>query len=112
VTRAARYVVLASEAVRDARNGSGHPGEPHNRDLHFATGGPVEVFDISGDCSACGGAEYGWDDVLNAAMGDLREALGMNRRPWEVNTVARETRVTLDEMATARGWTHPKASTA
>lgn len=109
VTRAARYVVLASEAVRDACNGYGHSGRDHDRMLHFASDGPVQIYDQVGDCAGCGGAEYGAEDTLNAAMGDLREALGMKRRPWEEGTLDRATRSALDEMAKARDWEGRKA---
>jgi hypothetical protein len=84
---AARAFVAADEAVRDAINGGGHPGE-HDRLLHFEPcnflSGVAHVYDLSGDCSACGGAQYGTEADRNLAMGDLREALGMERRPWEV----------------------------
>lgn len=77
-------LVDAEEAVRAAHNGLGHAPNPHDRMLHEPSGGDVQVFDLVGDCAACGGAQYGADHEKNYAVGDAREALGMDRRPWEV----------------------------
>lgn len=81
--QAARRVIRAVDANRDARNGAGHPGEPHDWDLWESMGGEVEVYNTVGDCAACGGAQYGTDDEMNGAIGDLRAALDMERLPWE-----------------------------
>lgn len=84
---AARALVAAQEAVRVAINGDGHPGTPHDRAIHMdpCTADPdIHVYSPSSDCAACGGAGYGSDDQLNGAMGDLRRALGMEVRPWEM----------------------------
>lgn len=82
---AAREVVAAVEAQRDAINGIGHPGREHDTVLREPRDpdASVHIYDTVGDCAACGGAQYGSDDRMNLAMGDLREALGMERRPWE-----------------------------
>ena len=83
---AARTLVEAAEAVRDAINGVGHPGTPHDRYIHMdpCTSDPgIHVYSTSSDCAACGGAEYGTEDTYSQALGDLRAALGMERRPWE-----------------------------
>lgn len=78
-------VVLAQEKVRDSINGGGHPGADHDawlrepRDPNAA----VHIYDTVGDCAACGGSQYGAEYELNIAFGDLREALGMERRAWE-----------------------------
>jgi hypothetical protein len=77
---AAQSVLDAERADRDARNGLGHPGHPHDRVLAL----PGQMFSSPAtDCAACGGAEYGTDDALRRAFGDLREALGQERLPWE-----------------------------
>ena len=82
---AARAVLVATDKQRDAINGKGHPGEPHDLMFHQppAEGDTFEVFSDSTDCCACAGACYGSDIDLNTAIGDLREALGEDRRPWE-----------------------------
>jgi hypothetical protein len=80
---AATEVLRAADALRDARNGEGHPGEPHDKLLHMQPFGEVEVFDLVDDCSACGGAQYGTEYELYRAYGDLREALGQPRMAWE-----------------------------
>ena len=86
IERAAHRVIRATEANRDAINGVGHPG-PHDRMLHFDPctnlPGVEHVYDITSDCAQCGGRQYGTEDELNGAMGDLREACGYARRPWE-----------------------------
>lgn len=83
---AAQALVDADEASRDAANGIGHPG-PHDREIHMdpCTNMPgiEHVYDLVGDCAQCGGAQYGTGDARNLALGDLRAALGMERRPWE-----------------------------
>ena len=83
---AARAVLRAVDAHRDAVNGLGHPGEPHDRMLWQSTGGDFEIYSTVADCAACGGADYGTDDALNVAYGDLREAVGEPRKPWEGET--------------------------
>jgi hypothetical protein len=80
---AARSVLRAVDAHRDAVNGQGHPGEPHDRMLWHPLPGDVQIYSNSTDCAACGGAEYGTDYALNTAYGDLREAIGEERLPWE-----------------------------
>ena len=81
--QAAEAVLRAVDAHRDAVNGQGHPGKPHDDALRM----PGQPFhDLTGDCSACGGAQYGWETELNAAHGDLREAVGQERKPWETTT--------------------------
>lgn len=80
---AATEVLRAADAYRDTLNGLGHPGEPHDRVLHAAMARGVEVFDLVGDCSACGGRQYGTEYELQGAYGGLREALGQPRLPWE-----------------------------
>jgi hypothetical protein len=83
---AAERVIRATEANRDAINGVGHP-EPHDRMLHFEPctdlPGVEHVYEVTHDCAACGGWQYGTEDELHAAMGDLRAACGYERRPWE-----------------------------
>lgn len=84
---AAEAVIAATEANRDAINGIGHPGEEHDRAIHMdpCTSDPgVHVYSPSTDCAACGGAEYGTEDALHLAMGDLRAACGLERRAWEM----------------------------
>ena len=80
-------MLRAVDANRDAINGLGHSGEPHDRMLHFepcCAGAPaMHVYSTSAGCAACGGAQYGTGDELNAAHGDLRAALAMERLPWE-----------------------------
>ena len=83
IEKAARRVLRAVDANRDAINGQGHPGEGHDRMLWSSLGGDIEVYSTVDDCAACGGAQYGTEDELQAAHGDLRAALGMERLPWE-----------------------------
>jgi len=83
---AARAVLRAVDAYRDAVNGLGHPSEPHDRMLWHSTGGDMEIYSPVDDCAACGGAQYGTEDALNQAHGDLREAVGEPRKPWEGET--------------------------
>lgn len=83
---AALALVDAEEALRDAINGQGHLGENH--DDWLAPGGHpmgdgVVMHDIVGDCSACGGAQYGAEDNKTRAYARLRVALGLPLRPWE-----------------------------
>lgn len=83
---AAENVIRATDANRDAINGIGHPGEPHDRDVHMdpCTSDPeTHIYLPSSDCAACGGVEYGTEDALTGAIGDLRAALGHERLPWE-----------------------------
>ena len=82
---AARAVVVATDALRDAMNGQGHPGVEHDQVFHRppADGDAFEVFSDSTDCCACAGSCYGSDINLSMAIGDLREALGQERQPWE-----------------------------
>lgn len=84
VRDAAAEVLRAADAYRDAVNGGGHDGEPHDQVLHRALPGDVQIYDQVGDCAHCGGAQYSTEDDLNRAYGDLREALDQTRRPWEV----------------------------
>jgi hypothetical protein len=83
---AAEGVVLAQEHLRDAINGVAHDG-PHDKMLHFEPctnlPGVEHVYDLTGDCAQCGGDQYGAEDAYNLALGDLREALGHERRAWE-----------------------------
>lgn len=87
---AAVEVLRATDAVRDARNGVAHPGEPHDRVLHIDPctdlAGVAHVYETTSDCSACGGRQYGTEEDLNMALGDLREAVGQVRKPWEART--------------------------
>jgi hypothetical protein len=80
--RAALAVIEATDKLRDAMNGQGHAGEEHDEMFHMP---PVNGFEIfsSEDCCACAGAQYGCDIALSTAIGDLRVALGQERRPWE-----------------------------
>lgn len=80
----ARAVLRAVDAHRDAVNGLAHPDEPHDRWLWQPSAGDVQIYSSVGDCAACGGAQYGTEDDLNMAHGDLREAVGETRLPWEV----------------------------
>lgn len=83
---AATRVIEATEAHRDAVNGRGHPDEPHDRAIHMepCTSIPdAHIYSTSSDCAACGGAEYGTEDEMHGAIGDLRAACGYERRPWE-----------------------------
>ena len=80
---AAKAVLRSVDAYRDAVNGLGHPSEPHDQMLWHPTGGDFEIYSPVGDCAACGGQQYGAEDALNRAHGDLREALGEPRLPWE-----------------------------
>lgn len=83
---AAQAVLNAQAAYRDALNGIGHEGEPHDRSIHMdpcTSDRGVHVYSPSNDCAACGGAEYGTEDSLTHAYGDLRVALGGERLPWE-----------------------------
>jgi hypothetical protein len=82
---AARAVLRAADACRDAINGQGHPGEPHNRDFWRSSGGDMEIYSPVHDCSACAGQQYGTEVTLYSAYGDLRMALGEPRLPWEVS---------------------------
>ena len=87
IEEAAWRVLAAIEHKRDTINGQGHPGEPHDRVLahpYSSVLGPeVAVYETVGDCAKCGGAQYGADDLENAAWGDLREALGLRRYQWQ-----------------------------
>jgi len=80
-------MLAALERNRDALNGDNHPGEPHDRYLHFDPctnlPGVAHAYDLTGDCSMCGGAQYGSEDLVNAAWGDLRTALGLERYGWQ-----------------------------
>ena len=80
---AAKAVLRAADAYRDAINGQGHPGEPHDRFLWSRLPGDMQIYSPVGDCAACGGAQYGAEDALDVAYGALREALGEPRLPWE-----------------------------
>ena len=80
---AAKAVLRAADACRDAINGQGHDGEPHDWMLWHPSGGDMEIYSQVDDCAACGGAQYGTEDDLNAAHGDLREAVGEPREWWE-----------------------------
>jgi hypothetical protein len=83
---AALEVLRATDANRDALNGEGHSGL-HNQDIHFDPctdlSGVAHIYDITGDCSACGGAQYGSDDDLQRAIVRLRLVLGEPLQPWE-----------------------------
>ncbi len=83
---AAERVIRATDANRDAINGGGHDG-PHDKVLHIDPcinfPGVEHVYDLIGDCAQCGGAQYGTEDELHGAIGDLRAALGYERKPWQ-----------------------------
>jgi hypothetical protein len=82
---AATAVVSTTDEYRDAVNGVGHEGEPHDQLLCA----PGEVWhEQTGHCALCGGKQYGTEDSLDKAMGDLRAALGMTKKPWETRTTA------------------------
>jgi hypothetical protein len=88
VVAAARRVLRALDGERDARNGVGHLGRPHDKALRFQSVGDVliddvMIRDIVDDCALCNGMIYSRETELNIAHGDLREALGGTRRPWE-----------------------------
>jgi len=87
IEKAAWHVLAALEHKRDAINGNTHPGEPHDNVLHFEPctnlPGVAHAYDLVGDCARCGGAQYGADDLENAAWGDLRAALGLPRYQWQ-----------------------------
>jgi hypothetical protein len=85
---AALAVIEATDKLRDAMNGQGHPGEAHDQMFHQppAAGDSFEIFSDSTDCCACAGAQYGCDITLSDAIGDLRAALGQERKPWECTT--------------------------
>ncbi len=73
-------MLRAIDANREAVNGHGHPDEGHDVILRE----PGQPFtSTSTDCAACGGAEYSTEDELHHATGDLREAVGEERKPWE-----------------------------
>lgn len=80
---AAKDVLRAVDAHREAVNGQGHPDEPHDRMLWHPLPGDIQIYSAVGDCAMCGGAQYGTEDSLNEAYGDLREALDEPRLPWE-----------------------------
>ena len=77
---AAANVLRLEDAHRDAVNGQGHPGEDHDDVLGDRLG---TVSSLVGDCAGCAAAQYGIEDEQNRAWGDLREALGQERKPWE-----------------------------
>lgn len=79
----AQAVVDATDRLRDAMNGQGHPGEAHDLTFHEPPVNGIEIFSDSTDCCACAGACYGCDITLSDAIGDLRAALGQERKPWE-----------------------------
>lgn len=87
---AARAVLRATDACRDALNGQAHEG-PHDRDVHIEPccagaaidPGSVHVYDTTGDCAQCGGAQYGTEDTLQQAVVDLRLVLGEPLLPHE-----------------------------
>lgn len=81
--QAAAAVIRATDAHRDALNGLGHEGVPHDRYLAQPPVNGFEIRDLVGDCAACGGAQYGTEDDLQGAVADLRAALGEERKPWE-----------------------------
>lgn len=80
---AAVAVLAATDALRDAGNGHGHPGEAHDHVLGDLLSRPHRVCDPIADCAACGGAEYGAEDHLHRAIGRLRLAVGQEPKPWE-----------------------------
>lgn len=82
---AAVGVLIATDALRDARNGHGHPGEAHDHvlgDINYGEGRPHVCSSVD-DCAGCRGAQYGTEDGLHMALGQLRLALGLSPRPWE-----------------------------
>ena len=80
LTAAAEEVLRATDALTDACNGLGHPGEAHDDVLRM--GGPI-ASQVWGDCAGCGGAQYDAEDDLHRAIGALRLALGQEPKPWE-----------------------------
>ena len=84
--KAALRVIAATDQLRDAMNGQGHPGVEHDQLFHQppAEGDSLDIFSDRTDCCACAGACYGSDIDLSMAIGDLRAALGQERKPWEV----------------------------
>ena len=87
--KAAENVLRAVDTYRDAVNGEGHGDEDHDRYLHMdpctSLRGVQHVYDPVGDCSACGGAQYGTDAELQHAYGALRVAVGQKPKPWEAS---------------------------
>ena len=77
---AGRAVIEADDRYRDAKNGLGHPGTPHDRDLRDPGG---SFYDPIGDCAACGGAQYGTDDEQQRAHVRLRLSLGLPLQGWQ-----------------------------
>lgn len=87
IRKAAEEVLRCVDAYRDAQNGLGHEGTPHDRDIHIdpcTNLSYVEhIYDITGDCAGCGGAQYGTEYQLQQAYGQLRRALGQEPMAWE-----------------------------
>lgn len=79
---AATEVLRATDALREADNGNGHPGEAHDHVLGDLLRAPHSCDTVS-CCSACGGARYGAEDAVLRAIGALRVALGQEPKPWE-----------------------------
>lgn len=88
---AALTLVRAYDANVDALNGSGHEG-PHDKDIHIDPctnlPGVLHVYDITGDCGQCGGAQYGTEDAVQAAIVAVKWALGEPLRPYEQHRIA------------------------
>lgn len=84
---AALSLVRAYDAYNDALNGLGHPGEAHDRVLHFEPctnlPGVAHVYSDSSDCAACGGAQYGSEHDVQVAVVALKLALAEPLRPYE-----------------------------
>jgi hypothetical protein len=81
---ALKALVAAQEKYRDARNGLGHDGEKHDKALWP---GPLpgggKLYDLVGDCAACGGAQYVAEDSLHVAFVAAKIALGLPLWPFE-----------------------------
>jgi hypothetical protein len=99
---AALEVLRATDAYRDALNGQGHAG-PHDRYIHFDPctdlPGVEHVYDITGDCSACGGSQYGTEDDLQRAIVRLRLVVGEPLQPWEEANHGESVRAFLEQGA-------------
>jgi len=77
---AAAEVLRLEDAHRDAMNGLGHPGEDH--DTALCRTREVIHSQVS-HCAGCIAAQYGIEVEQTSAWGDLREALGGEREPWD-----------------------------
>lgn len=101
--KAALAVLLAEDAVRDAMNGYGHPGEEHDHVLGDLDGDRHPVCSTVDDCAACGGAQYGAEDARNIATAALRVALGREPMPFE-RYLTSDLPVALEDVLVSLGW--------